>query len=142
MDALPIDRRITLPARDLSWTAVRASGAGGQNVNKVASKVELRFDLAGTTVLDGAVKVRLARLAKGRLDADGRIVIVRQRHRDQARNIEDAREALAELVRAALVRPKKRRPTRPTRASKERRLEAKKARGATKRSRRAPIKDD
>lgn len=142
MDALPVNQRITLPARDLSWSAVRASGAGGQNVNKVASKVELRFDLPATTALDGPVKTRLARLARNRLDADGRIVIVRQRHRDQARNLEDAREALAELVRAALVRPKKRRPTRPSRASKERRLEAKKARGATKRARRAPIRDD
>lgn len=140
MDPLVIDDRTTLPGTDLEWTAVRASGPGGQNVNKVASKVDLRFDLRGTAALSPPVKARLRRLAGGRLDAAGRIVIVRSRHRDQARNLEAARDALRELILAALVPPKPRRPTRPTRASKRRRLEAKRRQGEKKRGR-GPVSD-
>ena len=133
-DDLPVTSAIVVPARDLSWKAVRASGPGGQNVNKVASKVELRFDLVGTTALDAWTKDRLARLA--RLDADGRIVIVSQLTRDQPKNLEDARAKLAELIRRALERPKPRRATKPTRGAKERRLASKKKDSEKKRLRR------
>ena len=93
-----VSPRVILPARDLSWKAVRASGPGGQNVNEVASKVELRFDLANTTALDWGAKGRLRSLAAGRIDADGAIVIVSQATRSQDQNLEDARQRLAELV--------------------------------------------
>jgi ribosome-associated protein len=126
---------VILPGSDLSWTAVRSGGPGGQNVNKVASKVELRFDLPGTDALSPDVKARLRRLAAGRLDADGRILIVSQVTRAQPQNLEDARERLAALVRAALRPPKRRRKTRPTRASKERRLGEKRKHSEKKRTR-------
>ena len=142
MDPLRISSRVTLPAADLSWTAVRSSGPGGQNVNKVASKVDLRFDLAGCEALAPPVKARLRKLAgPSRLDAEGRVVLVRGAYRDQPRNLEAAREDLAALVRRALVPPKKRRPTKPTRGSKERRIKGKKARGQVKAGRR-PVKGD
>jgi len=124
-----------IPEADLTWTAVRASGPGGQNVNKVASKVELRFDLAHTRALNAAAKIRLRQLARTRLDAAGRVVVVSQKTRDQARNLEDARRKLADLVARALVPPTPRRPTRPTRSAHERRLGEKKRRGAHKRQR-------
>jgi ribosome-associated protein len=132
---LRVSEAITLPATDLSWRAVRASGPGGQNVNKVASKVELRFDLAGSRALDEETKARLRRLA-GTRHAGGAIIIVSQAARDQPRNLEDARQKLAALVRRALLRPKRRKPTRPTRGSVERRIAAKAHRGRIKAQRR------
>jgi ribosome-associated protein len=134
---LVVSSRITLPGADLVWTAVRASGPGGQNVNKVASKVELRFLLATTTALTEPVKARLRALAEHRLDADGSVVIVAQASRNQLRNLRDARERLAELVREALHVPRVRRATRPTRSSVRARLQEKQHRGETKRRRRA-----
>ena len=122
---LPISDSVTLPAACLTWSATRASGPGGQNVNKVSSKVELRFDLAACDVLDPATKDRLRALASGTLDGEGRILIVSQKTRDQPKNLEDAREKLRELVLRALVRPKKRRPTRPSRGAVARRLDEK-----------------
>ncbi len=143
MDPLRISSRITLPAADLSWTAVRSSGPGGQNVNKVASKVDLRFDLEGCEALAPPVKARLRKLAgPSRLDAEGRVVLVRGAYRDQPRNLEAAREDLAALVRRALVPPKRRKPTRPTKGSKERRIKGKKARGQVKQGRRPVGRDD
>lgn len=135
-EPLVIDDRITLPAAELAWTAVRASGAGGQNVNKVASKVELVFDLAATRVLSEAVRARLVALAGRRLDGEGRLHVQSQRYRDQPRNLEDAREKLRELVLAALAPPPPpRRPTRPSRAAKRRRVEDKRRMSDKKRER-------
>ncbi len=125
MDALRISDRVVIPATDLSWTAVRASGPGGQNVNKVASKVELRFDLAQCAALHPAVKARLRTLCANRLDAEGRVRIVSQATRDQGKNLADAREKLAHLIASVLVPPKPRRPTKPTFGSKRRRAEDK-----------------
>ena len=136
MDDLVISPAVVIPARDLAWTAVRASGPGGQNVNKVSSKVDLRFDLAGSAALSPELKARVrARAGASRLDAEGRVVIVSQVTRDQKRNLEDARERLAALIRAAMVVPKKRKKTQPSRGAKERRLGEKKRRGEIKRGR-------
>ena len=135
-EPLFINPNLTIPDDELAWSAVRASGPGGQNVNKVSSKVLLRFDLAGTKSLDQVTKARLARQAASRLDADGALVVASQLTRDQRKNLEDAREKLRELVLAALVRPKKRRATKPSRASNQRRLETKQRHGAQKRQRR------
>ena len=138
---LVIDPQHAIPAEELHWTAVRASGPGGQNVNKVASKVELRFDLGGTKVLDDATKARLAASAGSKLDSAGILHVVVQDTRDQRQNLAIARERLAEMIRAALVRPKRRRPTRPSRGAKERRLEEKRRASATKRGRSKPAFD-
>ena len=133
---LVVDSRHTIPAKDFSFEAVRASGPGGQNVNKVSSKIELRFDLPRSNALSLEVKERLAALAKNRLDAEGRVIMLSQKTRDQVRNLEDAFEKLAELIRAAIFVPKRRKKTRPTRGSVERRLDAKKKRSSTKEGRR------
>jgi len=93
-DPLPVGPSILIPGADLQWTAVRASGPGGQNVNKVSSKIELRFDLRGTAALDAYTKARLRTLAASRIDAEGRVVITSQVSRDRQRNLEDAREKL------------------------------------------------
>jgi ribosome-associated protein len=139
MDPLVIDGRLTIPAQLLSYTAVRASGAGGQNVNKVASKVELYFDLDACEELSQPVKMRLAGLCRNRMDAEGRVRIVSQATRDQGRNLEDARDKLAELIRQALTVPRPRRPTKPTRSSKRRRMDEKR-RDGQKKQLRGPVR--
>ena len=133
---LIISDRLVVPDTDLDFSAIRSPGPGGQNVNKVASKVELRFDLEGTTALDGPTRDRLRTLAKTKLDAEGRILVVSQLTRDQSRNLEDAREKLALLIREALVRPKRRRATKPSRAAKARRVDEKRKQGDKKQARR------
>jgi len=134
--AIIVNDRVTLPAADLHWTAVRASGPGGQNVNKVASKVELRFDVAATRALDAPTKERLRALAGPRLGASGELVVTSQKTRDQTKNLEDARAKLADLVRRALERPTPRRPTRPSRARVRARLDDKRKQGEKKAARR------
>jgi ribosome-associated protein len=124
--------RVDIPDGDVTLEFVRGSGPGGQNVNKVASAVQLRFDLAGTAALAPAVKSRLRRLAGRRLTDEGAILIFARTQRSQEQNRREAFERLDELVRQALVEPKLRRPTRPTRGSKERRIETKLRRGTTK----------
>ena len=123
---------ISLPDNDLTWSFVRASGPGGQNVNKVATAAQLRFDLAGTQSLQPAVKQRLRSLAGRRVTEDGALLIVARNQRTQEGNRREALERLVELVRQALVAPKARKATRPTRAARERRLETKTQRRATK----------
>jgi len=119
---------IDIPEGDLELAFIRSSGPGGQNVNKVASAVQLRFDLAGTRILSEPVKARLRRLAGHRLTEDGSILVVARSHRSQAENRREALERLQELIGRALAEPKRRLATRPTRASKERRLAGKRAR--------------
>lgn len=135
MADLVVSPAVVIPDAELAWTAARSSGPGGQNVNKVASKVELRFDFAASGALSASVKARLRALAASRLDAEGRILVTSQLTRDQSRNLEDARQKLAELIRAALVVPKRRRKTQPSRAAKQRRLNEKKRQSEKKQSR-------
>ncbi len=130
-----------LDPRDITERFVRASGPGGQNVNKVATAVELRFDLEGTRSLSEETKQRLRHLAGDRVRRDGSLVIEARRFRTQEANRADARQRLLDLIERAGRRPKARRPTRPTRAAVERRLEEKKRRGRVKAARAGGVKD-
>jgi len=137
-----ITDRISIDESELAETFIRASGPGGQNVNKLSSAVQLRFDVRQSPSLPNDVRIRLERLAGKRLTREGVLVITAQRHRTQERNRADARERLIELVREAATPPVPRRPTRPTRASRERRIETKKRRATIKGLRRAkPMQD-
>ena len=128
---------VVVPARALTLRMVRSSGPGGQNVNKVASKVELRVDLDQVQGLDEGARSRLAEATARRRDAHGRLLVTSQKTRDQGRNLEDARNKVAFLVAGSLRAPKPRRPTRLTVAARERRLAEKKRAGTRKRDRRA-----
>jgi ribosome-associated protein len=128
---------ISIDEREIEESFIRASGPGGQNVNKLATAVQLRFDVARSPSLPPEVRARLARLAGRRLTRDGVLVITAQRHRTQERNRQDGLDRLIALIRQAAVRPVPRRPTRPTAGSRERRIETKKRRGGVKRLRRA-----
>jgi len=128
---------IDIDEREIEENFVRASGPGGQNVNKLSTAVQLRFDVRHSPSLPADVRTRLERLAGSRLTRDGVLVIIAQRHRTQARNRDDALERLIEFIRRAAVTPVKRRPTKPTRASRERRIDSKKRHSRTKGLRRA-----
>ena len=133
---LPINDALTIPDDELSFTYARSGGPGGQNVNKVSSKAVLHWALAASASVAPAVKERIARLEKKRVTTEGDLVIASQRFRDQERNREDCLERLREIVLRALVVPKVRRPTKPTKGSKRRRLQEKKRRSETKQGRR------
>ena len=132
---LTISRTLALPETELVERFLRADGPGGQHVNRTESAVELRFDVAHSPSLPEPVRARVLTRRDRRLTDEGVLVIQARRFRDQARNRDDARERLVEIIRAALTPPKKRVATRPTRASKERRLAGKKQRGTVKRNR-------
>ncbi len=132
---LRITPGITLDDSELEEQFVRASGPGGQNVNKVSTAVQLRFNVYASPSLPWDVRERLVKLAGKRINSAGELMITAQRYRTQAQNRADAREKLAGLIRAATHRPKPRKKTRPTAAAKRRRLETKRRQGETKRGR-------
>jgi ribosome-associated protein len=134
---LAVSSSVTIPESELQFSAIRAQGAGGQNVNKVSSAVQLRFDAARSQALPEACRQRLLALRDHRIAADGVVVIKAQQFRSQEQNKDAARQRLAELIRRALVVPKARRATKPTRASRERRLESKAKQAQRKRERRS-----
>lgn len=135
MAVIRVTDRISIDESEVEERFIRASGPGGQNVNKLSTAVQLRFDVRRSSSLPADIRARLERLAGRRLTRDGVIVIAAQRHRTQERNREDARARLVELIRQAAQRPVVRRPTRPTAGSRERRIEAKKRRAGVKRLR-------
>lgn len=132
---LEITPSLSIDERELQLDFVRASGPGGQNVNKVATAVQLRFDVRGSTCLPEEVKTRLIRLGGSRVTVDGVLILEAKRHRTQEQNKADALQRFVELVRKATEKPKARRKTRPTRAAKEERLKGKKIRAEIKKTR-------
>jgi ribosome-associated protein len=132
---LAISPTVSIDDSEIEERFVRASGPGGQNVNKVATAVQLRFDVARSRALDDETRTRLIALAGSRMTTEGVLVVDARRYRTQAENRDDARERLADLIRQALVRPKRRRKTRPTASSKHQRLDSKRRRANTKRGR-------
>jgi ribosome-associated protein len=141
-EPIRIARGILIPDAAVAWRAVRSSGPGGQNVNKVASKIDLRVDLDAVTGLSAPARARLEALAASRMDADGKLVVTSQRTRDQLRNLEDARDKVKKLVERALHEPRPRRLTQPSRAAVDRRLRRKHVRSAVKRARADRAEDD
>jgi ribosome-associated protein len=125
MTEIRVNDRVVVPEAALETKAVRSSGPGGQNVNKLATKIQMRVDLDRILGFEGDDLERVRAFLKSRLDAEGRLLVSSQDTRDQARNREDCAAKVVELIRAALFRPKQRRRTKPTRASKERRIEEK-----------------
>lgn len=138
MDAILVTDSVRIPGDAIQFRATRSGGPGGQNVNKVSSKVELRIDLARIEGLTEGALARLRHAQRNRMDAEGLWLLTSDRTRDQRFNLEDARGKAADAVRASLTPPKPRHSTRPTRASKERRLDGKKRDSERKRARRVP----
>jgi ribosome-associated protein len=141
MSGLFIRHGLVIPDAELEESFIQSSGPGGQNVNKVASAVQLRFDVSKSPSLPEPVRAAILALSDTRLDKDGVLTITARRFREQVRNRADARVRLAELILAAATPPKPRRATRPTRASKKRRVEAKSRRGRIKKDRARPAFD-
>jgi ribosome-associated protein len=133
---------VYLDENELHYEFMRASGPGGQNVNKVATAVQLRFDVQGSPSIPEAVKPRLAKLAGKRMKADGSLLIEAKRYRTQEQNRQDAEQRLIKLIQRALEKPKPRKPTRPSAAAREKRLAEKKRRSDLKRSRKGPSLDE
>jgi ribosome-associated protein len=130
-----VNRSIQIPDREIQLRFIRASGPGGQNVNKVSSAVELRFDVKRSTALPEEVRQRLMRQSGKKLNSAGVLIIQARRYRSQERNRQDAMERLVRLVRQAALKPRARRPTKPSRGSRESRLEIKRLRSRTKQRR-------
>lgn len=140
-EPIEVTAEVTVPASALTFRATRSAGPGGQNVNKVASKVELRVDLGRISGLAPDARARLLALCSGRRDREGRLVVTSQRTRDQRLNLEDAREKIRDVVARALVVPRHRRPTRATAGARERRL-ARKRRDASVKRQRAAVRGE
>jgi ribosome-associated protein len=138
---LEINDRLRIPDEEFSWTFVRSGGPGGQNVNKVASKAVLRWDLAHSPSLPEDVKVRLRTLQRRRVTGEGELVLSSQRYRDQDRNRQDCLDKLREMILAAAARPKPRKATKPSRGAKEARLREKRRRSGVKTERRRPAEE-
>ena len=135
MDAILVGDKVRIPGEAIAFKAVRSGGPGGQNVNKVSSKVELRVDLGLIEGLDEGSEARLRHAVRNQVDAEGRWIVTCDEHRDQLTNLEGARTKIQRAVAQALVAPKPRHATRPTRASQARRVDAKKRTGARKKER-------
>ena len=138
---LEINETIRIPDREFRWSFVRAGGPGGQNVNKVASKAVLRWDLVGSPSVPADLKSRLLIQQRRRITSEGELVLNSQRFRDQERNRQDCLEKLREMVRQAAKRPPPRRPTKPTRGSRAARLREKRRRSTIKATRRRPAEE-
>jgi ribosome-associated protein len=138
---LSITRSISIPDPELRWSFARSGGPGGQNVNKVASKAILRWDLAGSSSFPEEAKGRLWRQEPGRITTAGELIVTSERYRDQERNRQDCLEKLAAMLRRALIAPRKRKATRPSRASKQERLKQKRLRAQIKSGRRRPAEE-
>ena len=141
-DVLEVTGRLRIPLREFSYEFMRSSGPGGQNVNKVNTKVRLRWPVVGSPSLPEPLRQRILERYRRRINTDGELLVTSQRYRDQERNRSDCLEKLAGLLREVATTPRRPRPTRPTRASKERRLEGKRRRSRRKQLRQSPGNGD
>jgi ribosome-associated protein len=141
-EILTVNRRIRIPLSEFEWTFARSGGPGGQNVNKVSSKAQLRWKLAATESLPADVKQRFVQHYKRRITKEGEFLIGSQRYRDQGKNVADCLEKLRELLLAVAVAPTPRKKTKPSRGAKERRLKGKREHSQRKQMRKAPRRDD